>query len=71
VDYNETAGIGFDDPDSLGEGLCKQIDAQYRLFAKIREHLPDLVIENCASGGHRLGTLDARPHRDVIVFRWP
>jgi alpha-galactosidase len=54
VDYNETAGIGFDDPDSLGEGLRKQIDAQYRFFAKIRERLPELVIENCASGGHRL-----------------
>jgi alpha-galactosidase len=54
VDYNETAGIGFDDPDSLGEGLRKQIEGQYRFFEKIRERLPDLVIENCSSGGHRL-----------------
>jgi alpha-galactosidase len=54
VDYNESAGIGFDDADSLGEGLRRQIDAQYRFFDHIRERLPDLVIENCASGGHRL-----------------
>ena len=54
VDYNETAGMGFDDPDSLGEGLRKQIEGQYRFFDKIRERLPDLVIENCSSGGHRL-----------------
>ncbi len=54
VDYNETAGIGFDDPDSLGEGLRKQIEGQYRFFEKIRRRLPDLVIENCSSGGHRL-----------------
>ena len=54
VDYNETAGIGFDDPDSLGEGLRKQIDAQYRFFERIRQRLPHLVIENCSSGGHRL-----------------
>lgn len=54
VDYNETAGLGFDHPHSLGEGLRQQIEGQYRFFEKIRERLPDLVIENCASGGHRL-----------------
>lgn len=54
VDYNETAGIGCDDPDSLGEGLRKQIEGQYRFFDKLRQRLPELVIENCASGGHRL-----------------
>ncbi len=54
VDYNETAGIGFDDPDSLGEGLRKQVNASHRFFETIRARLPHLVIENCASGGHRL-----------------
>lgn len=54
VDYNETIGIGCDDPDSLGEGLRKQVLASHRFFDKIRERLPDLVIENCSSGGHRL-----------------
>jgi alpha-galactosidase len=54
VDYNETAGIGCDHPDSIGEGLRLQIEGQYRFFEKIRQRLPDLVIENCSSGGHRL-----------------
>ena len=54
VDYNETLGIGCEDPDSLGEGLRKQVNASHRFFEKIRERLPHLVIENCASGGHRL-----------------
>ncbi len=54
VDYNECGGIGFDDPDSLGEGLRKQTLASHRFFEKMRERLPQLVIENCASGGHRL-----------------
>ena len=54
VDYNETAGLGFENPDSLGEGLRQQIEGQYRFFDKIRERLPNLVIENCSSGGHRL-----------------
>lgn len=54
VDYNETLGLGSDDPDSIGEGLRKQVLASYRFFGKIRERLPHLVIENCSSGGHRL-----------------
>ena len=54
VDYNETAGLGCDDPDSQGEGLRKQVLGTYRFFEKIRERLPGLVIENCSSGGHRL-----------------
>jgi alpha-galactosidase len=54
VDYNETAGLGCDHPDSQGEGLRCQIEGTYRFFDKIRERLPELVIENCSSGGHRL-----------------
>lgn len=54
VDYNETAGLGCEHPDSPGEGLRRQIEGTYRFFERIRERLPDLVIENCSSGGHRL-----------------
>ncbi len=54
VDYNETLGLGCAHPDSLGEGLRQQVLGSYRFFARIRERLPELVIENCASGGHRL-----------------
>ncbi len=54
VDYNETLGIGCEHPDSLGEGLRRQVLGSQRFFQKIRDRLPDLVIENCASGGHRL-----------------
>jgi alpha-galactosidase len=34
--------------------LRRQTLGTYRFFEKIRERLPDLVIENCSSGGHRL-----------------
>lgn len=54
VDYNETAGLGCDHPDSQGEGLRVQIEATYRFFDGLRKRLPALVIENCSSGGHRL-----------------
>ena len=54
VDYNETIGIGVDGAESLGEGLRQHILAVQEFFHEMRQELPDLVIEVCASGGHRL-----------------
>ena len=54
VDYNETIGIGCDDKDSLGEGLRRNIEGTAEYFKRMRREIPDLVIENCASGGNRL-----------------
>lgn len=54
VDYNDTIGMGCDDKDGFGEGLRKKVQASRRFFEKIREEIPDIVIENCSSGGHRL-----------------
>lgn len=53
VDYNANAGIGCDGADSLGEGLNKHMDAVYEFFKKIKREIPDIIIENCASGGFR------------------
>jgi alpha-galactosidase len=54
VDYNETIGIGCDGSGSLGQGLARQVEGIYRFFDQIRRRLPQLVIESCSSGGHRL-----------------
>lgn len=54
VDYNETIGIGCDGAESPGEGLRQHLEGVQSFFRKMRAELPDLVIENCASGGHRL-----------------
>ncbi len=61
VDYNETIGLGCDQPDlapqevaSPGEGLREHMQGVQDFFRRMRAELPDLVIENCASGGHRL-----------------
>jgi alpha-galactosidase len=54
VDYNETIGIGVDGAESPGEGLRQHIEGVQNFFRKLREDLPDLIIENCSSGGHRL-----------------
>ncbi len=54
VDYNDTIGIGADGSESLGESLRAHLEGVQRFWRRIRAELPDLVIENCASGGHRL-----------------
>ncbi|MBE6653353.1 MAG: alpha-galactosidase [Ruminococcaceae bacterium] len=54
IDYNDSIGVGCDHPDGLGEGLRQNMLATQDLFAELRREVPGLVIENCASGGHRL-----------------
>lgn len=54
VDYNETMGMGCDGGDSPGDGLYRKVAASRRFFERIRQEIPDIVIENCSSGGHRL-----------------
>ena len=54
VDYNETIGIGIDGPESPGEELRQHILSVQNFFREMRWKLPDLVIEVCSSGGHRL-----------------
>lgn len=53
VDYNANLGIGCDGSDSLGEGLRLQGEGTREFFKKIKEEIPDIIIENCASGGNR------------------
>lgn len=54
IDYNDNFGIGFDGEESLGEENRKQLEGTQRFIDKIQRELPDLIIENCSSGGHRL-----------------
>lgn len=54
VDYNDNIGIGCDGAESLGEGLRQQMGKVQAFWEKIRRDIPELVIENCSSGGHRL-----------------
>lgn len=54
IDYNETIGIGCDGAESLGEGLRQNMEASARFIEKVKREIPGIVLENCASGGHRL-----------------
>jgi len=60
MDYNDTIGIGCDHPDSLGEGLRQNMEASVEFVRQIKKALPDLLLENCASGGHKLEPLMMR-----------
>jgi len=53
VDYNDSIGFGCDGAESPGEALRAHLEGVQRFFRSLREALPELVIENCSSGGHR------------------
>lgn len=54
VDYNDTIGIGCDHGDSLGEGLRRNMEETMAFFEEVKREVPGIILENCASGGHRL-----------------
>ena len=54
IDYNDTIGIGCDGAESVGEGLRSCVLATKEFYRKIRQNVPDIAIEICSSGGHRL-----------------
>ena len=57
MDYNDTIGIGCDGAESLGEGLRQDRAASVDFVRKIKKELPGIILENCASGGHKLEPL--------------
>ncbi len=54
IDYNNTIGVGCDGAESLGEGLRQTVLQSQEFIKKLSAEMPELVIENCSSGGHRL-----------------
>lgn len=55
MDYNIEPGIGTEvDADSMGEGLLQHEKAYLAWLDGIYQKYPELVIENCSSGGLRM-----------------
>lgn len=54
IDYNENIGAGADGAESYGEALRQSVESSRDFIRSLRVDLPELVIENCSSGGHRL-----------------
>lgn len=57
IDYNDTMGLGVDGAESLGEGLRADREASVAFTRKVKNEVPGIILENCASGGHRLEPL--------------
>ncbi len=55
MDYNINAGPGTEkDADSVGDGLLQHTRAYLKWLDSIFDKYPDLIIENCGSGGMRM-----------------
>ena len=55
MDYNIEPGVGTEvDAESAGEGLLEHERAYLAWLDTVFEKYPDLVIENCSSGGLRM-----------------
>jgi alpha-galactosidase len=54
VDYNASTGWGCDGKDSNAEEMRQQQLKVNEFFRHLRREIPELVLEICASGGHRL-----------------
>ncbi len=54
VDYNGNIGTEVDGAESGAEGLREHLECVKDFFRQMKAEIPELIIENCASGGHRL-----------------
>ena len=54
IDYNDTIGLGCDGAESLGEGLRRNMEESMKFLEEVKREISGIVLENCASGGHRL-----------------
>ena len=54
IDYNSNIGIGCDGAESPGEGLRQNAVGVLEFIKRIKEAIPDIIIESCSSGGMRL-----------------
>ena len=57
IDYNSSIGKGADGAESLGESLRMHLLEVGRFLNRIRDKIPGIFIESCASGGMRLDPL--------------
>ncbi len=62
IDYNANIGFGCDGAESPGEGLRQHTQRALDYVCKIKESVPGITIEDCASGGLRLDPLTLSKH---------
>lgn len=67
LDHNAASGIYFNSQDWSRKVQFAYVAGLYRVYDQLRQRFPELMFENCASGGRRIdfGTL-ARSHTNWI-----
>ena len=73
LDFNLDPGLGCNAPGhghGQRDGLVRHYKGLYRVLDRIRADFPDLVIENCSSGGQRLN-LEMAGHTHVHFLSDP
>ena len=53
VDYNGNIGMEVDGAESGAEGLRQHMTCVRDFFVRMKQEMPELIIENCAAGGNR------------------
>ena len=54
LDYNENIGSMCDGAESEGHAVCQQVEATVDFLRELKKEIPELVLEICSSGGHRI-----------------
>jgi alpha-galactosidase len=57
LDFNVDPGAGCNRTDhghGAGDGLYEHVQGYYRLLERLQQRFPDVVLENCSSGGLRI-----------------
>ncbi len=57
LDFNVDPGAGCNRTDhghGAGDGLLAHVQGYYRVLERVRERFPEVVLENCSSGGLRI-----------------
>lgn len=76
LDFNLDPRAGCNRPDhghGLGDGLFEHYRGYYQLLEKVRRNYPDVILENCSSGGLRidLGILEQTHATFLSDPDWP
>lgn len=73
LDFNLDPGLGCNTPGhghGDGDGLIKHYQGLYRVLDRLQETYPQLIIENCSSGGQRLN-LEMGTHTQIHFLSDP
>lgn len=73
LDHNNPIGSWYARTEQGGHvasGILRHYDAVYGIYRRLRERFPELIMENCASGGSRTDVAMLQPFTHTWVSDW-